>query len=289
MLRWRQFFLAAAGLFGRWCGEVFEVRFFFASGQAAYRRLRQFALTGCIALAASCGSMVTHQWNRRANSMPDTAQPRFRPLCGPSSGWGHKLGMQMYSIDCARNAKSSCVATEENSIPDASPVPGARVWKIFRLLVIVLGAASLAACAQSSVVRHSASLQRDRTASFFTPLFFTSSRFASVKKHTPFARPSNATPTQIASQGVASFYTEGQQTASGEKFDTHDLTAAHPTLPFGTRLRVTNVGTGRSVIVRVNDRGPYVPGRVVDVSHSAANALGMVQSGIAKVKLDVIQ
>ncbi len=72
-------------------------------------------------------------------------------------------------------------------------------------------------------------------------------------------------PTKIASQGVASFYTEEQQTASGEKFDTHDLTAAHPTLPFGTRLRVTNVATGRSVTVRVNDRGPYVPGRVVDV------------------------
>jgi rare lipoprotein A len=60
---------------------------------------------------------------------------------------------------------------------------------------------------------------------------------ASANKHTPFVRPNNASPTQIASQGVASFYTEGQQTASGEKFDTHDLTAAHPTLPFGTRLR----------------------------------------------------
>ena len=190
----------------------------------------------------------------------------------------------MYSIDCARNAVSSCVAAEESSITDASPVSGARVRNSFRLIVVVLGAASLAACAQSSSVRHSASLHHDRTASFFT-----STHVASVKKHTPFARPNNASPTQIASQGVASFYTEGQQTASGEKFDTHDLTAAHPTLPFGTRLRVTNVGTGRSVIVRVNDRGPYVPGRVVDVSHSAANALGMVQSGIAKVKLDVVQ
>lgn len=91
------------------------------------------------------------------------------------------------------------------------------------------------------------------------------------------------------SQGLASFYTEGTQTASGEKFDTHELTAAHPTLPFGTRLRVTNVSTGRSVTVRVNDRGPYVPGRVVDVSYSAAEALGMVGQGVAKVKLDVVQ
>jgi rare lipoprotein A len=189
-------------------------------------------------------------------------------------------------------AKSSYVAIKANCFPDASSVSAARVPNIFRLLVVVLGAASLAACAQSTAVRnsgfvspaHQASLQHDRTASFFT-----TRRVASARKHTPFARPNNATPTQIASQGVASFYTEGQQTASGEKFDTHDLTAAHPTLPFGTRLRVTNVATGRSVTVRVNDRGPYVPGRIVDVSHSAASALGMVQSGIAKVKLDVVE
>jgi rare lipoprotein A len=195
----------------------------------------------------------------------------------------------MSSIDCA---KSSYVAVRANHIPVASPVSAARVRNVIQLFVVVLGAASLAACAQSSVVRNSefvspsrqASLQHNRTASFVT-----NRRVASAKKHTPFARLKNATPTQIASQGVASFYTEGQQTASGEKFDTNDLTAAHPTLPFGTRLRVTNVASGRSVTVRVNDRGPYVPGRVVDVSHSAADALGMVGSGIAKVKLDVVQ
>lgn len=89
--------------------------------------------------------------------------------------------------------------------------------------------------------------------------------------------------------GVASFYSEGERTASGEKFDAHELTAAHPTLPFGTKLRVTNVATGRSVTVRVNDRGPFVPGRVVDVSYSAAQSLGMVGKGIANVKLDVVQ
>jgi rare lipoprotein A len=194
----------------------------------------------------------------------------------------------MSSIDCA---KSPYVAVT-NHILDAPSVPAARVRNVIQLFAVVLGAASLAACAQSSVVRNSefvspsrqASLQHNRTASFVT-----NRHVASAKKHTPFARLNNATPTQIASQGVASFYTEGQQTASGEKFDTHDLTAAHPTLPFGTRLRVTNVATGRSVTVRVNDRGPYVPGRVVDVSHSAADALGMVGSGIAKVKLDVVQ
>jgi rare lipoprotein A len=204
----------------------------------------------------------------------------------------------MSSIDCAKrsaksSAKRSYVAIEENYIPDAFPVSGARVRNVIQLFSVALGAALLAACAQSSVVTRNsefvgpgqqASLQHNRTASFVT-----NRRVASAKKHTPFARHNNAAPTQIASQGIASFYTEGQQTASGEKFDTHDLTAAHPTLPFGTLLRVTNVATGRSVTVRVNDRGPYVPGRVVDVSHSAADALGMVGSGIAKVKLDVVQ
>ena len=93
----------------------------------------------------------------------------------------------------------------------------------------------------------------------------------------------------MSSRGLASFYTEGTRTANGEKFDAHDLTAAHPSLPFGTRLRVTDVATGRSVTVRVNDRGPYVPGRIVDVSYSAAETLGMVGKGVANVKLDVVQ
>jgi rare lipoprotein A len=92
-----------------------------------------------------------------------------------------------------------------------------------------------------------------------------------------------------SSYGVASFYTEDEWTASGERFNTHALTAAHPTLPFGTRLRVTNVTNGRSVVVRINDRGPFVHGRVVDLSGSAAESLGMVERGIAKVKLDVVQ
>ena len=91
------------------------------------------------------------------------------------------------------------------------------------------------------------------------------------------------------SYGLASYYEEGTQTASGENFDPQALTAAHPNLPFGTNLRVTNVTTGKSVIVRVNDRGPFVPGRIVDVSHSAAAALGMIEQGTAKVKVDVVQ
>jgi rare lipoprotein A len=112
-----------------------------------------------------------------------------------------------------------------------------------------------------------------------------------VVAHAAFTSHDNnaATTKTAASQGLASFYSEGTQTASGEKFDANELTAAHPTLPFGTKLRVTNVTNGQSVTVRVNDRGPYVPGRVVDVSYSAARTLGMVGGGVAKVKLDVVQ
>ena len=194
----------------------------------------------------------------------------------------------MASIACAG---ISCVGVRVNRIRADVPAAGAR--NVIRLFAVAVGGALLAACAQSSVVTRNsgfvapnrqASLGHHRTASFLT-----NRRIASTKKHTPFAPRKNARETQPASQGVASFYTEGARTASGEKFDARELTAAHRSLPFGTRLRVTNVATGRSVTVRVNDRGPYVAGRVVDVSHSAADALGMVEQGTAKVKLDVVQ
>jgi rare lipoprotein A len=196
----------------------------------------------------------------------------------------------MPSISCAGTSR---VDREASHRPDARSVAAVGVRKILRLFAAALGAASLAACAQSSVVtKNSGFFSASRQAEVNhhrTAAFWPDRRVASVRKHTPFAPHRNATDTQIASQGLASFYTEGERTANGEKFDARELTAAHPTLPFGTRLRVTNVATGRSVTVRVNDRGPYVPGRVVDVSYSAADALGMVGKGVAKVKLDVVQ
>ena len=193
-----------------------------------------------------------------------------------------------------RSAERPYAAIEASALAVASWVFADRVRNVPRLFLVLAGAASLAACAQSTTTtaRHSDSASHERQASLSherTASTITTRHVASVRKHTPFARDHRKAPTEIASRGIASFYTEGQETASGEKFDTHDLTAAHPTLPFGTRLRVTNVTTGRSVTVRVNDRGPYVPGRIVDVSQSAASALGMVESGVAKVKLDVIQ
>jgi peptidoglycan lytic transglycosylase len=91
--------------------------------------------------------------------------------------------------------------------------------------------------------------------------------------------------------GFASWYGQrhhGHATASGEAFDMNKLTAAHRTMPFGTRLRVTNVGNGRSVVVRVNDRGPWVNDRVLDVSQAAAKALGMVGDGVTKIEIVVL-
>jgi rare lipoprotein A len=159
-----------------------------------------------------------------------------------------------------------------------------------RLLLAVIGAASLAACAQSPVGRQKAELSPTRQYAVERRHHTRSVAFLHprpISKRALVARA--AAGPRTASQGVASFYSEDTETASGEKFDKNELTAAHPTLPFGTRVKVTNMSTGRSVTVRVNDRGPYVRGRIVDVSYSAAEALGMVDKGVANVKLDVVQ
>ncbi|MFP4106468.1 MAG: septal ring lytic transglycosylase RlpA family protein [Phycisphaerae bacterium] len=92
-------------------------------------------------------------------------------------------------------------------------------------------------------------------------------------------------------EGTASWYGpkfHGKKTASGEVFDQTALTAAHRTLPFGTRVRVTNLANGKSVVVRVNDRGPFVKGRIIDLSRAAAEEIGMIRSGTARVRLEVL-
>ena len=88
--------------------------------------------------------------------------------------------------------------------------------------------------------------------------------------------------------GLASYYFEGQKTASGEPFDSNALTGAHRTVPFGTTVRVTMLKTGKQVIVRINDRGPFVKGRIIDVSRHAAEVLGMVGAGLARVKVEIV-
>ena len=85
--------------------------------------------------------------------------------------------------------------------------------------------------------------------------------------------------------GKASYYSSGSTTANGEHFNPNGYTAAHRTLPFGTKLRVTNVANGRSVVVRVNDRGPFIKGRVLDLSKGAAKAIGMINAGTANIRM----
>ena len=90
---------------------------------------------------------------------------------------------------------------------------------------------------------------------------------------------------------MASWYGEqhhGKKTASGERFNMNALTCAHRTLPFGARVKVTRIKNGRSVVVRVTDRGPYSKGRIIDLSRAAAVQLDMVDDGIAKVRLEVV-
>ena len=97
---------------------------------------------------------------------------------------------------------------------------------------------------------------------------------------------SPASSAGVIDTGLASWYGErfqGRRTASGERFDLHQFTAAHRTLPFGTRVRVHNLDNGREVVVRINDRGPFKGGRVIDLSRAAAAAIGIVQSGTARV------
>lgn len=94
-----------------------------------------------------------------------------------------------------------------------------------------------------------------------------------------------------AAQGIASWYGpgfHGRRTASGERFNQHSFTAAHRSLPFGTRVRVTNTRNGRSVIVRINDRGPHVRGRLIDLSAGAASAIGVKSSGTATISMQVL-
>jgi peptidoglycan lytic transglycosylase len=89
--------------------------------------------------------------------------------------------------------------------------------------------------------------------------------------------------------GTASWYSTGTKTANGERMNASALAAAHRTLPFGTRVRVDNLANGRSVEVRINDRGPFVGGRVIDLTRGAAEQIGMIHSGTASVRVTVLE
>jgi rare lipoprotein A len=107
----------------------------------------------------------------------------------------------------------------------------------------------------------------------------------------PARRPTVPSPGGFDEVGIASWYGpgfRGKPTASGERFDPGDLTAAHRSLPFGTRVEVVRLDSGARVVVRINDRGPFVEGRILDLAKAAARRLDMVEDGIAEVGLRVL-
>lgn len=100
-----------------------------------------------------------------------------------------------------------------------------------------------------------------------------------------------STKCSAQSSGKASYYSNdlhGRKMSNGERYDRNDFTCAHRTLPFGTRLRITNTNNGKEVEVRVTDRGPYSHGRIVDLSYAAAREIGMIASGVAYIKVEVL-
>ena len=185
-------------------------------------------------------------------------------------------------------SSGSCPATSLFEI-ETAPNRGAAFLPSLRkpaqLFALALTIAALAACAQAPVTSSRSELSAGgRHASLST----TRNRHVSTFAANTGTSRDTAVPGD-AKLGLASFYTGSSRTASGARLNPAELTAAHPSLPFGTRVRVTSVDTGRSVVVRVNDRGPFVKGRALDVSYSAAKQLDMTERGVAKVKMEVLQ
>jgi rare lipoprotein A len=142
---------------------------------------------------------------------------------------------------------------------------------------------------KASPLKTIAGLPPELTAVKAKPKKQTTQETASQKHHTKKSRV--ARRSRRGFRGIASFYGAyfaGRKTASGERFNPSRMTAAHRTLPFGTRVRVTNMRNGRSVVVRINDRGPFIRGRVIDLSKGAAGVIGMIGRGIAPVRVEVL-
>jgi len=142
-------------------------------------------------------------------------------------------------------------------------------------LALVLSIASLGAGAASGP----SSLEAAKVTT--PPVVSTSGKIA--KRH------KKSQPYQVGTASWYGEYFQGKETASGEPYDMRDFTAAHPTLPLGTFVKVTNLANGKTAVVRINDRGPVVDGRIIDVSYNAARALGFKERGLQRVRLDIYQ
>lgn len=115
--------------------------------------------------------------------------------------------------------------------------------------------------------------------------------FISACTSAPYSQQVNTSQVGFVEEGIASFYANKYQfrtTANGERFNQFASTAAHKTLPFNSRVRVTNLDNGKSVVVRINDRGPFINGRIIDLSRSSFSEIADTKAGLARVKIEVI-
>jgi rare lipoprotein A len=183
-------------------------------------------------------------------------------------------------------------------------VQGVRTRLFLRLVAITAGLAGVSASAvagdwQTTIVRVAPAVAaRDASwtavvyAGRASDAFTTGSVQRDARVFRPADGPRDSGPRLTGKlhelNGLASYYWQGQMTATGERFDKRAMTAAHKTLPFGTKVRVMRLDNGGSVVVRINDRGPFKPGRVIDLSERAAEEIGMTGRGIMPVRLEVL-
>jgi len=154
--------------------------------------------------------------------------------------------------------------------------------RITRIMVPVAAGLAMAGCAASNTKFADAPTRHTAEARSVAVAHARPRHMRSVRT----VRAPRAAPTRI--EGYASFYSEGTHVATGARYRPEGLTAAHRTLPFGTRVRVKDLKSGRSVVVVINDRGPFVHGRVLDLSVGAARALGMETRGVGRIHADVL-
>ncbi len=156
-----------------------------------------------------------------------------------------------------------------------------RQWLACGCLVALL----LSGCASAGLYRHDPPGQPNTSTKV--------RRYRTVQGSPPPQAPNLSMVRGVVHEwGIASFYGEafhGKPTASGEPFDMHALTAAHKTLPLGTTVRATNLDNGMNVVVRINDRGPFIAGRIIDLSYGAAQAVHMVEAGIANIAIEILE
>jgi rare lipoprotein A len=164
---------------------------------------------------------------------------------------------------------------------------GPKTLKVLTLVALAGLAPIAASSAAASDTSANAAIERNAGVVELVPLQ-PPAQPAAPEAEAPASLPQETT----LGRGSASYYAakfDGRRTASGERFDNDDMTAAHRTLPFGTRVRVTALATGRSVIVRINDRGPFHAGRMIDLSRAAAADLGLVARGHGEVEIAALE